>query len=679
MEKKKKNLNISTKVSGTIAICEFICLLVIFLVVNSNISGVLRKNAEALMDRMSVDCAQIIEDYVSDAEEYIIAYSKCPELLELMKDPENEEKFAAAQAYTEKYSAGRDHLEGIYASEWNTHVLTHTSAGVVGITTRKDPGPLKQLQDAMLANDRIYNTGIIISPASKKQIISMYKAVKDEEGQPIGLVGCGIFTDGIIETLDTLPLNGLESVKYYLVNVPTKQYIFHEDTEMVTKESEDPVILEILDKLSDGETTGHVELNGIMASYHHMKDRDWIFVMADTTDEVCASLYDVRGSLGIICAIALVLIVLVSQFLIMFSLRPLQKVETALVKLQNGDVSDNYDIQQYAKVNDEIGHIANATDDLNKFFKQVFVTLKEGGESLQGEAKELLKSADELGSYMEDNTANTEELYASIETTNSSITQVRSSMAQMKELVEKVVKHLEKNKYTNKLLSEGSEEMRDRATSTLKQTDESFAKTKEEIHDSLIKLQELKNINEMAESILEISTQTNLLSLNASIEAARAGEAGRGFGVVAEEIAHLAADSKEMANQIQMICSNSNNNIDRVKKCFNSVIELMDETILVEFEEMSNCSNTNSNYVTDIEKELLEIREATDKLFEAIHNVYDDFIRIEEMTRDNDVAVDAIVQKNEASMRISSEIQNHAYENKSLAAQIDEILKNFKD
>ena len=94
---------------------------------------------------------------------------------------------------------------------------------------------------------------------------------------------------------------------------------------------------------------------------------------------------------------------------------------------------------------------------------------------------------------------------------------------------------------------------------------------------------------------------------------------------------------------------------------------------------MSNCSNTNSNYVTDIEKELLEIREATDKLFEAIHNVYDDFIRIEEMTRDNDVAVDAIVQKNEASMRISSEIQNHAYENKSLAAQIDEILKNFKD
>lgn len=679
MEKKKKALNISTKVSGAIAVCELICLLIIFLVVNSNISSVLKGNAVSSMDRMSVDRAQIIEDYVADAEEYTIAYSKSPELAELMRDPENEEKFAAAQAYTEKYSAGRAYLEGIYASEWNTHVLTHTAAGVVGITTRKDPGPLKQLQDAMLANDRIYNTGIIISPASKKQIISMYKAVKDEEGQPIGLVGCGIFTDGIIETLNALPVDGLESVKYYLVNVPTKQYIFHENTEMITLETEDPVVLAILDKLSDGEVTGHVELNGTMASYHHMTDRNWIFVMADSTDEVLASLYSVRTILSFVCIIALIAIVMVSQILIMFSLRPLQKVERALVKLQNGDVSDNYDIQQYTGTDDEIGHIANAANDLNRFLKQVFVTLKEGGENLQGEAKALLHSADELGSYMEDNTANTEELYASIETTNSSIAQVRASMAQMKELVEKVVRHLEKNKYTNKLLTEGSEDMRNRATSTLKQTDESFAKTKEEIHDSLIKLQELKNINEMAESILEISTQTNLLSLNASIEAARAGEAGKGFGVVAEEIAHLAADSKDMANQIQMICNNSNNNIDRVKKCFNNVIELMDETIMVEFEDMSNSSMTNCDYVSDIERDLLEIREATENLFAAIHSVYDDFVRIEDMTRDNDVAVDAIVQKNEASMRISSEIQNHANENKSLAAEIDEILKKFKD
>lgn len=80
--------------------------------------------------------------------------------------------------------------------------------------------------------------------------------------------------------------------------------------------------------------------------------------------------------------------------------------------------------------------------------------------------------------------------------------------------------------------------------------------------------QQVVGVNQLADQISDvlnfikqIADETKMLGLNAAIEAARAGDAGRGFGVVAEEIRKLSDESKETVTSIRELIGNIKNNV----------------------------------------------------------------------------------------------------------------------
>ena len=97
------------------------------------------------------------------------------------------------------------------------------------------------------------------------------------------------------------------------------------------------------------------------------------------------------------------------------------------------------------------------------------------------------------------------------------------------------------------------------------------------------------NISACVQMIEDISTQTNLLSLNASIEAARAGEAGRGFAVVAEEIRKLADDSGHSAQEIKEI-------VLKVTELSNETVEVAGRVSEIIAKEQEYISDTQGKF-----------------------------------------------------------------------------------
>lgn len=633
-----KKQKMATKISFLAALITIAGLSLMWFITTNNAAITIDANLTNQMTDAVKTRAAIINDYVSSAEEFMIAFSLGEEVSDLLHDPENPALIAKAQKYTEDFAAVKGVFEGLYIGTPETHIRTHNVPSVVGKITR--PGDmLEPFQKTILAEPKLTNLGIMKSPGTGAMIISMYYPIF-ENGTCIGYIGGAVFANALMDSLMELDIPGLPNSEYVFINAETGLYLYHENEELINTETTDTGYLEIMKRVQSGhstqlETYKYTDENGTgqFVVYQYLPDRGWIFMIRNSTDEVYAVLGIVNLMIGLVCAAVAAFIVIFLVIVMSRVGKRLVKVESAIGRLGQLELETDDGLERIYKRNDEIGNIAKTThalcerlrltvDDISRILGEmadgnIAVDVSKNGAYYIGDFKMLSESLATIREKLLKLIGNIAQVSGSVANEAEQVSQSTMSLSRGFSTQEASVSRLTDNVDA---ISAQIQSNTDSCAKAQKLADQAATYTSE-ANDKMVRLTNAMDnvasssaeIEKIIRVIEDIAFQTNILALNAAVEAARAGAAGKGFAVVAEEVRSLASKSAAAAKNTADLINRSIQDVNTGMEATTQTAEIMKTigectvSIKGQMDGIAAASTEQSNMIVNVSNEIREI------------------------------------------------------------------------
>lgn len=455
--------------------------------------------------------------------------------------------------------------------------------------------------------------------------------------------------DEYAKSLSDVKLEGMDSSYVYVVKNDGTM-LYHPTKEKVGQPVENAVIKGVVQQLQDGNKPGttvvEYDFNGTTKySAYTILNNENILVLTADESEALAGITTVTGVAVGIIAIVVLIAIIISFIMGRRLMRPLVKVSTIIEDVANGNIEADFSVVKES--NDEIGLIIEKMKELTQSLGSIVGKIRNSSDTMSSNSYELndtssqtLAANNEISKAVEDVAEGSTGMAASISKINENLLEMSNETKDINASVDEIKNQTTAVQDSSKIMNDKIKSMQDSSH----KMDEGISAISKRIETVNTTVDKVSNIVSVIE---EISSETNLLSLNASIEAARAGDAGKGFAVVAQEI--------------RVLSDNTNTELENIKQIISSLVE-----------ECRYCVQASGTIVEDNAKQKEEIKAVLDEfgsLDEQIQKTAEKADEIEEL-------VTAMIELNDDITKSSNSLTDVSAAN---AAATEEMNANIEE